>query len=41
MLKEQGSEIQKAELEGVSEEKIAFVREEILFPLRQRIMGKA
>ena len=32
------AQIQKAELEGVSEEKIAFVREEILFPLRQRIM---
>ena len=31
-------QIQKAELEGVPDEKIAFVREEILFPLRQRIM---
>lgn len=32
------AQIQKAEMEGVDEEKIAFVREEILFPLRQRIM---
>ena len=32
------AQIQEAELQGVSEEKIAFVREEILFPLRQRIM---
>ena len=32
------AQIQNAELEGVSEDKIAFVREEILFPLRQRIM---
>ena len=32
------AQIRNAELEGVSEEKIAFVREEILFPLRQRIM---
>jgi uncharacterized protein YaaN involved in tellurite resistance len=31
-------QIRKAELEGVGEDKIAFVREEILFPLRQRIM---
>ena len=31
-------QIQTAEIEGVEEEKIAFVREEILFPLRQRIM---
>lgn len=31
-------QIQKAEIEGVSPEKIAFVKEEILFPLRQRIM---
>lgn len=31
-------QIQKAEIDGVDEEKIAFVREEILFPLRQRIM---
>lgn len=31
-------QIQTAEIEGVSEDKIAFVREEILFPLRQRIM---
>ncbi len=32
------AQIQSAEIEGVDEEKIAFVREEILFPLRQRIM---
>jgi uncharacterized protein YaaN involved in tellurite resistance len=32
------AQIQKAEIEGVDENKIAFVREEILFPLRQRIM---
>lgn len=32
------AQIQNAELQGVSEEKIAFVREEVLFPLRQRIM---
>ena len=32
------AQIQTAEIEGVEEEKIAFVREEILFPLRQRIM---
>lgn len=31
-------EIEKAEMNGVEEEKIAIVREEILFPLRQRIM---
>lgn len=31
-------QIQKAELEGVDPDKIAFVKEEILFPLRQRIM---
>lgn len=31
-------QIQKAEINGVDENKIAFVREEILFPLRQRIM---
>ncbi|MCL2116578.1 MAG: toxic anion resistance protein [Methanobrevibacter sp.] len=31
-------QIRKAELEDVEEAKIAFVREEILFPLRQRIM---
>ena len=31
-------QIQKAEIEGVDPEKISFVREEILFPLRQRIM---
>ena len=32
------SQIEKAELEGVSGDKIVFVKEEILFPLRQRIM---
>ena len=32
------AQIQQAELEGVSPDKIAFVREEVLFPLRQRIM---
>ena len=32
------AQIQKAEIEGVDDQKIAFVREEILFPLRQRIM---
>ena len=32
------AQIQTAEIEGVDEEKIAFVKEEILFPLRQRIM---
>lgn len=32
------AQIQTAEIQGVDEEKIAFVREEILFPLRQRIM---
>lgn len=32
------AQIRKAELEEVEETKIAFVREEILFPLRQRIM---
>ena len=31
-------QIQQAEIDGVDEEKIKFVREEILFPLRQRIM---
>ena len=31
-------QIQQAEIDGVEPEKIAFVREEILFPLRQRIM---
>ena len=31
-------QIQKAEIEGVDSNKIDFVREEILFPLRQRIM---
>lgn len=32
------AQIQSAEIDGVDEEKISFVREEILFPLRQRIM---
>ena len=32
------SQIRTAEIEGVEEDKIAFVREEILFPLRQRIL---
>ncbi|MFM5883585.1 MULTISPECIES: toxic anion resistance protein [Methanobrevibacter] len=32
------AQIQTAEIEGIDEEKIKFVREEILFPLRQRIM---
>ncbi len=32
------AQIREAELSGVSDDKIAFVREEILFPLRQRIM---
>ena len=32
------AQIQTAEIEGVAEDKIAFVREEVLFPLRQRIM---
>ena len=32
------AQIQSAEIEGVDEDKISFVREEILFPLRQRIM---
>ncbi|MEE1156182.1 MAG: toxic anion resistance protein [Methanobrevibacter sp.] len=31
-------QIQKAEIDGVDPEKISFVKEEILFPLRQRIM---
>ncbi|MDR0912490.1 MAG: toxic anion resistance protein, partial [Methanobrevibacter sp.] len=31
-------QIKKAELEDVDEDKIQFVREEVLFPLRQRIM---
>ncbi|WP_405304069.1 toxic anion resistance protein [Methanobrevibacter sp.] len=31
-------QIQQAEIDGVEQDKIAFVREEILFPLRQRIM---
>ncbi len=32
------AQIQKAQIEGVDEEKISFVQEEVLFPLRQRIM---
>ncbi len=32
------AQIQQAELNNVSPDKVAFVREEILFPLRQRIM---
>ena len=32
------AQIQRAEIEGVEQQKIDFVREEILFPLRQRIM---
>lgn len=32
------AQIQEAEINGVDENKIAFVKEEILFPLRQRIM---
>ncbi|WP_407376390.1 toxic anion resistance protein [Methanobrevibacter sp.] len=32
------SQIQEAEINGVAPDKIAFVKEEILFPLRQRIM---
>ncbi|MDO5859649.1 toxic anion resistance protein [Methanobrevibacter sp.] len=32
------AQIQNAEIQGISQDKIAFVREEILFPLRQRIM---
>ena len=32
------AQIQKAEIEGVDQSKIDFVREEVLFPLRQRIM---
>ena len=32
------AQIEQAELQGVEPEKIEFVREEILFPLRQRIM---
>ena len=31
-------QIQKAEIEGVDPDKISFVKEEVLFPLRQRIM---
>ena len=32
------AQIQTAEIEGVDSDKISFVKEEILFPLRQRIM---
>ena len=32
------AQIQKAEIDGVDQNKIDFVREEVLFPLRQRIM---
>ncbi len=32
------AQIQRAEMDGVDQNKIDFVREEILFPLRQRIM---
>ena len=32
------AQIQSAEIEGVDQNKIDFVREEVLFPLRQRIM---
>lgn len=32
------AQIQKAQIDGVDEEKISFVQEEVLFPLRQRIM---
>ena len=32
------AQIQQAELNGIPQDKVAFVREEILFPLRQRIM---
>ena len=32
------AQIQTAEIKGIDDEKIAFVKEEILFPLRQRIM---
>ena len=32
------AQIQQAEIDGVSPDKISFVREEVLFPLRQRIM---
>lgn len=31
-------EIEKAQMNGVDEEKVAIVKEEILFPLRQRVM---
>lgn len=31
-------QIQKAEIDGVEQDKIDFVKEEVLFPLRQRIM---
>ena len=32
------SQITKAEMEGIDSEKVAIVKEEILFPLRQRVM---
>ncbi len=32
------SEIEKAQMNGEDEDKIAIVKEEILFPLRQRVM---
>ena len=32
------AQIQTAEIEGVDQDKISFVKEEVLFPLRQRIM---
>lgn len=31
-------QIQQAEIQGIEEEKINFVRDEVLFPLRQRVM---
>ncbi|MBR2786158.1 MAG: toxic anion resistance protein [Clostridia bacterium] len=38
MDKEISSQIEQAKLDGIDEEKIKFVTEEVLFPLRQRIM---
>ncbi len=32
------AQIQKAQIDGIDEDKISFVQEEVLFPLRQRIM---
>ena len=32
------AQIEQAKLDGIEEEKLKFVTEEILFPLRQRIM---